>query len=468
MNFLTDQHSGVCQLQSALFWRWDWERDPCIRAVFVDALPPVLVAAMAWKMLGSPMLGAAKQTSLPWLVGSAASQSDNRMWIGPLVACLALVQALVQGVATYRLLFAEPLVTPLVLAAGAVLVSWLVAAVSAVGQLWRYLQYRPSGYFGLFSPALQGFVAASLVSNLAEVYFAFFIRTRWHASFDSDSVRLLVVLGITTAVSILLLIVRDLPKRSAAIALPEESELLMDLTDTPSIGIRRLTHAEPSKQKSPEVGSSILSNALFCWVNGFLELGKKRQPQQDDLYEPPSKFMPASAWVRFDAQAKPGRSLLWQLLWTFKFEIAEQAILNPIVILLDYAQPFIMQQILRFIDSYTKDHSIGLRYGFFLAGSMLVSNIMLTFVEQQQAWHSRSLSIYVRNIVVFKLTQKTARRRAKEASSRESSEANGGKDTSEGRAYNVLTTDVSRLSKMSALVQAVFVLPSQQIVGAYY
>ncbi|KAJ2097519.1 hypothetical protein GGI09_003787 [Coemansia sp. S100] len=467
-SFLTEQHVGVCRLQSTLFWRWDWERDPCIRAVFVDALPPVLVAAMAWKLLGSPMLGAAKLTSPPWLVGSAASQSDNRMWIGPLVAYLALIQALVQAVATYRLLFAEPLVTPLVLAAAAVLVSWLVAAVSAVGQFRRYLQYRRNGYFGLFGPALQGFVAASLVSNLAEVYFAFFVRARWHASVDSDSVRFLVVLGITTAVSLLLLIVRDLPKRSAVIALPEESELLMDSTDTPSIGIRRLTHAEPSKQKSPEVGSSILSNALFCWVNGFLELGKKRQPQQDDLYEPPSKFMPVSAWARFDAQAKPGRSLLWQLLWTFKFEIAEQAILNPIVISLEYAQPFIMQQILRFIDSYTKDHSIGLRYGFFLAGSMLVSNILLTFVEQQQAWHSRSLSIYVRNIVVFKLTQKTARRRAKEASSRESSEANGGKDTSEGRAYNVLTTDVSRLSKMSALVLAIFVLPSQQIVGAWY
>ncbi|KAJ2867314.1 hypothetical protein GGH94_000943 [Coemansia aciculifera] len=467
MSFLPKQHAGVCQLQSALFWRWDWERDPCIRAVFVDALPPVLVAAMAWKLLGSPMLSAAKLTSPPWLVGSAASQSDNRMWIGPLVACLALVQALVQAVATYRLLFAEPLATPLVLAAAVVLVSWLAATVSAVGQFQRYLQHRRNGYFGLFSPALQGFVAASLVSNLAEVYFAFFVRTRWHASIDSSNVRLLVVLGITTTVSLLLLIVRDLPKRSAAIALPEESEMLMDSTDTSSINVRSLTHTAPAKQLSPEVGSSILSNALFCWVNGFLELGKRRQPQQDDLYEPPSKFTPASAWARFDAQAKPGRNLLWQLLWTFKFEIAEQAILNPIVIALDYAQPFIMQQMLRFIDNYSKDHSIGLRYGFFLAGTMLASNILLTFVEQQQAWHSRSLSVYVRNIVVFKLTQKTARRKAKEAS-HEPSEANGGKDTSEGRAYNVLTTDVSRLSKMSALVQAIFVLPSQQIVGAWY
>ncbi|KAJ2895042.1 hypothetical protein GGI21_005207, partial [Coemansia aciculifera] len=192
-----------------------------------------------------------------------------------------------------------------------------------------------------------------------------------------------------------------------------------------------------------------------------------RQPQQEDLYEPPSKFTPTSAWTRFNAQAKTGRSLLWQLLSTFKFEIAEQAVLNHIVIALDYAQPLFMQQILRFIDSYTKDHSIGLRYGFFLAGAMLASNILFSFVEQQQAWHSRSLSIFVRNIVVFKLTQKTARRRAKGALSG-SSDAADSKDTSEGRAYNVLTTDVSRLSKLPALIQAIFTLPSQLIVGIWY
>ncbi|KAJ2828435.1 hypothetical protein FBU31_002918, partial [Coemansia sp. 'formosensis'] len=468
MSYLPEQHAGVCQLDSALFWRWDWERDPCIRAVFVDALPPVIVTAIAWKFFGSSRLSGARQTSSPPPPGLTVSSIDNRMWIGPLFACLALVQTLVQAVATYRLLFAEPLVTPLVLAAMVVLVSWLAATVSAVGLFRVYFQNHRSGYFGLFSPALRSFLAASLVSNLVEVYFAFFVRTLRHAPIDGDNVRLLIGLAITTTASLLLLIVRDLPNRSTAIALPDESELLVDSIDTASIDIRRLSHAAPHKQLSPEVGSSILSNALFCWVNGFLELGKRRQPQQDDLYEPPRKFTPASSWARFDAQAKPGRSLLWQLLRTFSFEIAEQAILNPVVNSLDYAQPFFMQQILRFIDDYTKDSSIGMRYGYFLAGSMLASNILLTFVEQQQAWHSRSLSIHVRNIVLFKLTQKTARRKAKEAPSHKSSDASGSKDTSEGRAYNVLSTDVSRLFKMSALAQAAFMLPWQLVVGAWY
>ncbi|KAJ1671460.1 hypothetical protein GGF38_000790, partial [Coemansia sp. RSA 25] len=473
MTFLPKQQAEFCQLSSALFWRWDWERDPCVRAVFVDALPPVLVAAVVWKLFGSPALQAAAKLPLPpppLPAGSAASHGDNRMWIGPLFAFLALVQALVQAISTYHvLLFAELPFTPLVLAAVTVLVGWLVAAVAAVRQYQLYLQHRRHGYFGLFSPALRGFVAASLVASMVDVYFAFFARSQWHTPIGGDNVRLLVGLVVTSAASLSLLIVRDLPRRdaAAAISLPEESELLSHSTDAPITDARRLAQATPPKRLSPEVGNSILSNALFCWVNGFLELGKRRQPQQDDLYELPSKFTPVSTWARFDAQAKPGRSLLWQLLWSFKLEVAEQAILNPIVILLDYAQPFFMQQILRFIDSYTKDRSIGLRYGFFLAGAMLASNILLTFVEQQQAWHSRSLSIYVRNVVIFKLTQKTARRRAKGAS-RESSETSGGEDTSDGRAYNVLTTDVSRLSKMSALIQAVFMLPSQQLVGAWY
>ncbi|KAJ2546507.1 hypothetical protein GGH95_006829, partial [Coemansia sp. RSA 1836] len=314
------------------------------------------------------------------------------MWIGPLFAFLALVQALVQAISTYHvLLFAELPFTPLVLAAVTVLVGWLVAAVAAVRQYQLYLQHRRHGYFGLFSPALRGFVAASLVASMVDVYFAFFARSQWHTPIGGDNVRLLVGLVVTSAASLLLLIVRDLPRRdaAAAISLPEESELLSHSTDAPITDARRLAQATPPKRLSPEVGNSILSNALFCWVNGFLELGKRRQPQQDDLYELPSKFTPVSTWARFDAQAKPGRSLLWQLLWSFKLEVAEQAILNPIVILLDYAQPFFMQQILRFIDSYAKDRSIGLRYGFFLASAMLASNILLTFVEQQQAWHSR-------------------------------------------------------------------------------
>ncbi|KAJ1823561.1 hypothetical protein LPJ60_001461 [Coemansia sp. RSA 2675] len=466
MSFLLEQQAGACQLGSTLFWRWDWEHDPCIRAVFVDALPPVLVAAVAWRLLGSSKLGVAKLHLSPLPAGLGAGQSDNRLWIGPLFACLALVQVLVQTVATYRLLSAKSFVAPLALAAVVVLVGWFVAGMSAVGQFRLYLLHRRHGYFGLFSPALTGFVAASLVSNLAEVYFAFFTRSRWHAPIADDNVLLLVGLAITSAASLLLVVVRDLPKRNTAAAislLEEESELLIDSTGAADINTRRLARGSPPRQLSPEVGSSILSNALFCWVNGFLELGKRRQPQQDDLYEPPSKLTPASVWARFDAQAKPGRGLLWQLLWTFKLEIAAQAILNPIVIALDYAQPFFMQQILRFIDNYAKDSSIGMRYGYFLAGAMLASNILLTFVEQQQAWHSRSLSVYVRNIVVFKLTQKTARRGAKE-----SSESGGGKGASDGRAYNILTTDVSRLSKMSAVIQAVFMLPSQQMVGAWY
>ncbi|KAJ2889406.1 hypothetical protein GGI21_006583, partial [Coemansia aciculifera] len=174
-----------CRLSSVLFWRWEWERDPCIRAVFADALLPILVAAVAWRLLGSPALGASKP---PLQQGLAAGrQSDNRLWIGPLFALVALIQALVQAVGVYRLLLAGPLISPLVLAAVAVLASWLVATVTAVRQYRLHLQYRRHGYFGLFSPALQGFVAASLISSMVDVYFAFFARSQWHTPIGGDN-----------------------------------------------------------------------------------------------------------------------------------------------------------------------------------------------------------------------------------------------------------------------------------------
>ncbi|KAJ2007007.1 hypothetical protein GGI04_001683 [Coemansia thaxteri] len=300
---------------------------------------------------------------------------------------------------------------------------------------------------------------ASLISSVAELYFAYFVPTQRNTpSLDRDAWPGLFILPIRVCIDaaavVLLLVVRDLPQR-AGIALPDESMLATEVQE--NAAGRHLFKDTKTKQVSPETGESVLSNGLFCWVNWFLAL--RDQPQLDDLYEVPSKYTPEASWARFEAHSKAGRSLGWQLAHTFKEELAVQAVLNPVFNLLDYAQPFFMQQILRFIDSYSKDQSIGIRFGLFLAVAMLAANVASTVVEQQQAWHSRLLSMKVRNIVVFLLTQKTTRRKIGSCV---------GNDSSEGRAYNVLASDVSRLSKLTTLVYVVVLLPYQQLLGAWY
>ncbi|KAJ1930830.1 hypothetical protein FBU59_006918, partial [Linderina macrospora] len=75
----------------------------------------------------------------------------------------------------------------------------------------------------------------------------------------------------------------------------------------------------------------------------------------------------------------------------------------------------------------------------------------------------------MRNVVVVKLSSKTLRRRTSESVKQADGENQfGGKESTDGRVYNILTADLSRLNQIPAIWNAVLVCPAQLVLGCLY
>ncbi|KAJ1836244.1 hypothetical protein LPJ73_007651, partial [Coemansia sp. RSA 2703] len=132
-----------------------------------------------------------------------------------------------------------------------------------------------------------------------------------------------------------------------------------------------------------------------------------------------------------------------------------------------------MQRLLQFIESYSQNH-IGLRYGFLLASLMMCTGLLMYHLEQQLRWHSRSLTMYMRNVLVTLLTQKTLCQKSNAPTTTltrdvgESVDRDLTENQSDGKIYNILTADLGRLDKLSMVIQVGLIVPAQQIGGAWY
>ncbi|KAJ2083672.1 hypothetical protein H4R24_000630 [Coemansia sp. RSA 988] len=455
-------------------WLGTVERDSIERYLLVDAVAPALVAAVArWLSSRTSINASGRIPTGPRLCGS-----DNRIWIGPLFVALLCVQVLVQGLILRTRLSdtTQHESYSAMLAAAVLMLEWTVASAVAVRQLAAYLASTRNQHYGLFGHMVFAFVAANLCTALAQAYWSFFVPEQWNTPMwgtgaSAESLLLEIRLVISVVATLLLLVVRRLPKHGGTddTSFGESEQFLEPELSDPSIRVRRLSANHVTRRPSPEIGNSILSNALFCWVGELIALIQRRRPHIEDLCEPPHKYSLDASWKRYCNNGQRGGSLVHQLLSTFRYEILAQAVLNPLSVVLDYMQPVLIQQLLRFITSYASDPSLGLRYGFFLAFSMLFSSLAATAVQQQQDWGARTLLVHVRNTLVSLLTRKTMRRRTKGAAVADaSSRGYGASDMSEGRAYSILSTDIQRMSNLIKLVRASMLMPIQLLIGAYY
>ncbi|KAJ2721487.1 hypothetical protein GGI07_003941 [Coemansia sp. Benny D115] len=348
----------------------------------------------------------------------------------------------------------------------------------AVVQWRRYTRCgNPHEYLGLYGPAILAFAVGCLVASSIEFYYLFLVPARWSTPVFGEgapesAVEVVAQMFISSAVILLLLVVRRLPSSAGTASAPDTLEDIDTRLRTPAPSVdqsqaHQQQHHDLKREQSPELGSSILSNALFNWMQPFIELNQRRQPRIGDLYMPSEKYTMSNSWARFVACRRQGSSLFWNLMRTFKAEVGLQIFFNPVLVALEYTHPFLMQRLLHYIDGYAENKS-GLRYGFFLATAMFISNLVAAQVEQQQAWHMRSLVMRVRNVLVTLLTQKTLRRASKSAGGSDWGAGRAREDKSDGRAYNILTADVARMSKVIPMVELLTVVPLQQALGAWY
>ncbi|KAJ2157230.1 hypothetical protein GGF46_004655, partial [Coemansia sp. RSA 552] len=441
-----------------------------MRNVVIDALAPLLVAALVWKAFPRPA-----RTVFPASFRTANLRgSDNRVWMGPTFLVLVCTQAMVQALAVSDRMtdrYAEPAA---VLASAAVLGGWVVTAAASACQLFSYLVSRRTRHYGLFAHWIMGFVSADLCAGLIQGYFQLFVRSRWTVpmwgnGLPREAALLYVRVGLSAAATVLLLTVRRLPRTGPAIAIPEPEPLIDEPVGLEQQQRRQFSTDSVDMQQSPEIGNSILGNLFFTWSYTFIRFGERhhKQPEIEDLYLPLEKHTMAAASDRYTARASPQSSLMWNLVKTFRAELLLQLVLSPTVVVFDLLQPLLMQMLLHFIEQYQQDTSISLRFGYLLATGMLCAGISAEVVQQQQLWQSRLLNIDVRNVLVSMLTQKTILRRTTGAT-RSADGSYGANDPSEGRAHNVLTADISGIAKLSSLILSIVKAPARLILGGYY
>ncbi|KAJ2357491.1 hypothetical protein GGF43_001425, partial [Coemansia sp. RSA 2618] len=455
-------------------WRWDWEHNSCIRSVFVDLLAPTFIAFAVWRLTARPQR--VKLSSLD-LRGS-----DNRLWIGPLFLAVAVVQALVQGLVLHERAHEYSHTSAAVLTSAALVLEWLVAIAVVARQLLAYLSSERHRYYGLFCSTVLAFTIANLGASMAQAYFAFLVRSQWKSPMwgpgvPKKHVLVQAKLAIDVVATVLLFVVRRLPRPGSPIALPssiEETEQLIGQTPVnlaTSATKRQLSNTAVNMKPSPEVGASIFSNMLFNWTGEYIAYGDPERPQQpqiDDLLETPYKYTVSGSCAQFRQHASTESSLAWNLTKTFKGQFLMQLVLNPLMAVFDFTQPLLMQLFLRFIDDNSKDPSVGTRYGLFLAFAMLATNIVSQLIYQQQLWHARLLYMRIRNILITMLTQKTLRRRTGSANNSKANDPYGANDMSEGRAHNVLSADLKNISLLPATFFGVVKAPVRQAIGAWY
>ncbi|KAJ1721826.1 hypothetical protein LPJ61_005992, partial [Coemansia biformis] len=163
-----------------------------------------------------------------------------------------------------------------------------------------------------------------------------------------------------------------------------------------------------------------------------------------------------------------GRSLGRRLAATFWPELAVQAVLNPACVALDYAQPLLMQRLLRFVAAHVEDPSGGLRYRLALAAAMLAVSVAETVVDGQQMWHARLLGSGLCNVLAVLLGGKTLRRRGYGAGGGGDAGDGANSAMSEGRMHSVLTADLARMTHIASLVASALLLPVRLLAGAWY
>ncbi|KAJ2708610.1 hypothetical protein H4R19_004666, partial [Coemansia spiralis] len=421
-------------------------------AAVIDALVPAVVAGAAWCVLPATVrrLEGVRHPEA-WLSGS-----DNRAWIGPLVVALALVQALAQAAALWTLCTQQHRRVE-ALAAAALLAEWVAAAVVAARQLRAYLASDRRRHYGLFAYPLLAFAAARLCAELLQAY---------HVCLGAPAAvgprgggLLLTRLAASAAMTVLLLGARRLPRPGPPVALPDTGAGPTAAVDEDP----RLLAADTAPHRlAPELGASILGNLLFCWAGEAMAVSSKRQLQLDDLCDPPPHHSQAAAWARFHSTAAPGRSLGRQVVRAFWPALAAQAVLNPACVVLDYAQPFIMQRLLRFVAAHAEGSAGGVGRGFGLAVAMLAASVAATFASEQQMWQARQLGSALRSVLVVLLGSKTLRRPT----------GGGGRtsscDMAEGRVHSVLTADLARMARIWNPLDSVLLLPARLAVGAWY
>ncbi|KAJ2161125.1 hypothetical protein GGF46_001714 [Coemansia sp. RSA 552] len=348
---------------------------------------------------------------------------------------------------------------------------------------------------GLFPWPLPALAAVQLLVGLGEMYFSFFtphtsnvpICGR-HASPRANLLTATTLVSIVTQLLYLHVQWRPVFSRPHSESAPHTLAVDdVEAMDEPDSDVTPL--AKPTDQRTdqlldtPELGASWLSMLTFAWMDGLLSLGTKRQLEQSDLYRLQPADTPIHSWKRFLGHRKPGRSLFRTLLLTFAPELILQSMASILTTMLQFAGPFFLQRIIRFIEqgsSTTTGGERSMRSAYLDAFGLLLFTLLQTMLSGKTLWIGQQITIRFTGLIVAELSAKTLQRCGKGGKSSEqhnnktgSGSGDDGDESateavSDGKIMNLLTADVDNVGDVVSHLYDIYGLPLTLLAGIWY
>ncbi|KAJ2088014.1 hypothetical protein IW138_004522 [Coemansia sp. RSA 986] len=226
---------------------------------------------------------------------------------------------------------------------------------------------------------------------------------------------------------------------------------------------------------TPETGSSLFDKVMVSWPTELFRRGAASGLENKDIYRLTRQYAPIPNWKRYLRFRKSNRSMFVAILLTFIPETTLKCTYTVAITILNYASPFFLQHILRYIENTDNAEYTGtLRNAYLYAFGLLFFTILDSVLSRQDAWISASVSMKITSILGGELSVKTLRRRGKgswdkpKTDEKDASAKALQSSSDEGRIVNLMGPDSARVSAILYYVEDVFDLPISIGFGIFY
>ena len=417
----------------------------------------------------------------------ALKKTDNRLTMGAISCPLVTIQFAVHALwlaSAWHASPALPVYTRLATLVQAV--SWAIVTITT----WQNVaSFRAVTNLPLYRPAWScftyGFYVLSLATTLHEAYWHWFAPGRENVPFlisaDVPSKLLLTTTFLSMCIFATFAVSQYGP----------QYEIIADPSQ-PAPVVSGVSFPESKLAPTPEFGRSWFSSFFFTWLIPIIRKGKNQTLSYHDLYALSPDYQADHVWARYRKHKKPGRSLTWNLFWTFLPELSFQFICSFALSFFVYGNPFFLQRILQYIH----DPSVrSVRAAFLDAIAMFIVSIVNLIIISRVLWIGRRIGIRLQGVLVAELSGKTLRRRGKASDNGTASSAtddtpkddpnqlpeptstigddketakDGDSEAADGKIMNLMTSDFSRVTEVAAYLDNLYECPLQLVIGVIY
>ncbi|OWZ59598.1 hypothetical protein C356_00814 [Cryptococcus neoformans c45] len=224
-------------------------------------------------------------------------------------------------------------------------------------------------------------------------------------------------------------------------------------------------------QVAPDDNVTLFSWMTFSWVDSFIRYGNSQELEPEDL--PPLSMTQQTAIVFEKFRQVTTSKLVNKLFLVNKLDMALDASLTLVSVVLNYAGPFFLNRILEGLDIRSRE-AMSRAYVFALFA--LFASISKALVDLLHLWHSRRAAVRIKAELTAAVYDKALRR--KDASGIVSKTGSEGKEkdgkqekmsnADSGKVVNLMSGDTTRIANTVSGAYFIYSAPFEILVASIF